>query len=187
MIDPLPYFSGEDELAALLLQILLDHCSGDGQMRGLHQPRDPHALYSYDQASYADAMIAMHREGLIEITKQDGARIWAKVLPVGRAFLDRFHIDQQRNAAASWRHSPAIIDWSQCAATYGITPRATVPQRYLLPPARAVSTIPALGRVAEESRGPSTRRPPIPYSCAAPGCCSVQASCRSVFSGIVGF
>ena len=65
MTDPLPYFSAEDELAALLLQILLEHCTGDGKMRGLHQPRDPHALYSYDQASNADAMIAMHEQGLI--------------------------------------------------------------------------------------------------------------------------
>ena len=98
------YFSVEDELAALLLQIVLDECSGDGKMRGLYEPDAPDALYNYDQASYADAMIALHEQGLIEITEQDAAQIWAKLLPQGRALLDRFHTEQERNAAASWRH-----------------------------------------------------------------------------------
>ena len=49
-------------------------------------------------------MIALHEQGLIEITEQDAAQIWAKLLPQGRALLDRFHTEQERNAAASWRH-----------------------------------------------------------------------------------
>jgi hypothetical protein len=52
-------------------------------------------------------MIVLHEHGLIGITEQDGARIWAKVTSEGRALVDRFHTEQQQLAAAGWRHRPA--------------------------------------------------------------------------------
>jgi hypothetical protein len=48
--------------------------------------------------------VALYEQGLIDIAELDGARIVAKVTPEGRALLNRFHAEQQRNAAASWRH-----------------------------------------------------------------------------------
>ena len=108
--SPTDYFSAEDERDALLLQIVLDFCAGDGKLRGLYEPNDPDALYSYGQASYADAMIALHEDGFIEITAQDGVSIHAKVRPEGRALLDRFRAEQQRLAAPSWRSRPADIE-----------------------------------------------------------------------------
>jgi hypothetical protein len=107
---PPPLIHGEGEPTALLLQIILNECSGDGIMRRLYDPDDPDALYSYAQPDYADAMIALHESGHIKITKQDGARIWAKVLPEGRTLIDSLRDAQERKEAASWRHRPAIIE-----------------------------------------------------------------------------
>jgi uncharacterized protein (DUF433 family) len=125
---PPPLMHGEGEPTALLMQIILDFCGGDGILRSFtDEGGDPDALYSYDQASYADAMIALHESGAIEITKQDGARIWAKVLPEGRALIDSLRAAQERNEAASWRHRPAIIniDWSQCADVESVPDRCS--------------------------------------------------------------
>ena len=106
---PPGYYRGENELlAALLLQILLEYCGGDGKFRGRYEPADPHARYSYEQASYADAMIALHELGLIEITEQTTRGILAKVTPGGRAVLDRFPAEQRRGDAPSWRPGPLV-------------------------------------------------------------------------------
>jgi hypothetical protein len=110
---PPPLMFGEGEPTALLLQIILDFCSGDGILRNWSEHADPDALYSYGQASYADAIIALHESGFIKITKQEGAHIWAKVLPEGRTLIDSLSDAQERKEAASWRHRPADIEPEQ--------------------------------------------------------------------------
>lgn len=118
MTDDVPspaYFSSEDELAALLLAMVIDHCAGyswEDQQAGLKSYLDaPHTteddLDSYDSPSNADAITALHEKGLIQITHQDGARIWAKVTPEGRALLGRLSLEQQRKAAATWQYRSA--------------------------------------------------------------------------------
>jgi hypothetical protein len=112
--EPERYFSGEDELAALLLAMVIDHCAGysrEDQRAGLtsylHAPHTTEDdLDSYGSAANADAMTALHEQGLIEITHQDGACILAKVTPEGRALLGRLPLEQQRKAAASWQFRP---------------------------------------------------------------------------------
>jgi uncharacterized protein (DUF433 family) len=107
---PPPLMFGEGEPTALLLAIILDRCGGDGILRSWSEPGgDPDAIYSYNIPANADAMICLHEEGYIEITKQDGARIWAKVLPQGRTLIDSLRAAQERKEAASWRHRPAHI------------------------------------------------------------------------------
>ena len=111
MDRPKPYFGGEEELSALFLAMVIDHCAGysrEDQQAGLtsylytaHTTKDD--LDSYGGPTNADAMIALHAQGLIEINHKDEAQILAKVTPEGRALLDRLHVEQQRNAAASWR------------------------------------------------------------------------------------
>ena len=95
---------GEGEPTALLLAIILDRCAGDGILRRLSEPADRDALYSYNIPDNADAMIHLHETGHIEITKQEGAHIWAKVLPEGRALIDSLRAAQERKEAASWQH-----------------------------------------------------------------------------------
>ena len=70
----------------------------------LHAPHttEDH-LDSYGDTDNADAMIALHEAGFIEINHMDGPDILAKVTPEGRALLDRLHVEQKRNAAVSWR------------------------------------------------------------------------------------
>jgi hypothetical protein len=109
------YFSGEDELSALLLAMVMTHCAGysrEDQRAGLtsylHAPHTTEDdLDSYGDATNADAMIALYEQGLIEITQQDGPRILGKVTPEGRALLARLPLEQQRKAAASWQYRPA--------------------------------------------------------------------------------
>jgi hypothetical protein len=109
--EPERYFSGDDELSALLLAMVIDHCAGysrDDQRAGLtsylHAPRTTDDdLDSYGIPANADAMTALHEQGLIEITHQDRERILAKVTPEGRASLRRLRLEQERNAAASWQ------------------------------------------------------------------------------------
>jgi hypothetical protein len=119
MTDDVPspsYFSGEDELAALLLAMVINNCAGyswNDQRAGLtsylHAPHTTDDdLDSYGIPSNADAMTALHEQGLIEITHKDGARILAKVTPEGRTLLGRLRLEQERNAAANWRHRPAL-------------------------------------------------------------------------------
>ncbi len=59
-----PQLLGEDWLAALLLQMVLQHC-------GTAQPDE---LDSYAITANADAMTALHELGYIEITDQAGRR-----------------------------------------------------------------------------------------------------------------
>jgi hypothetical protein len=114
MPDDVPspaYFSGEDELSALLLAMVIDHCAGyswDDQRAGLtsylHAPHTTDDdLDSYGDPTNADAMIALYEQGLLEITHQDGVRILAKVTPEGRTLLGRLPLEQERKAAASWQ------------------------------------------------------------------------------------
>jgi hypothetical protein len=116
MTDTPVYFSCEDELATLLLRMVIEHCGAFSpeKRRAMTSylapdPSPDEWLDSYSLPGNADAMIALHEDGLIEITEQDGARIVAKVTPTGRALLERFHTEQERKAAASWRHRPADI------------------------------------------------------------------------------
>jgi hypothetical protein len=96
---------GEDWLAALLLAMVVEHCTGhspekarlldNGQATYLSPDPDPGEwLNSYNIPANADAMREL--EGLIEITEQDGAHIIAKVTPEGRALLDQLRTEQQR-------------------------------------------------------------------------------------------
>jgi hypothetical protein len=108
--DPPPLMFGEGEPTALLLQIILDRCAGDGILRPLSEPADPDALYSYNIPANADAMIYLHETGHIKITKQEGAHIWATALPEGRTLIDSLRAAQERKEAVSWRHRPADIE-----------------------------------------------------------------------------
>ncbi len=107
---PPPLMFGEGEPTALLLAIILDRCGGDGILRRLYEPADPDALYSYNIPDHADAMIYLHETGHIEITKQEGAHIWAKVLPEGRTLIDSLRAAQERKEVASWRTSEQTTD-----------------------------------------------------------------------------
>jgi hypothetical protein len=118
MTDDVPspiHLSGEDELAALLLAMVIQHCAGysrEDQQAGLssylHAPQTTaDDLDSYGIPANADALLALHEQGLIEINHQDGASILAKVTPEGRALLERLSLEQKRQAAASWQHRPA--------------------------------------------------------------------------------
>jgi hypothetical protein len=92
------YFSGEDELSALLLAMVIDHC-------GAYSPERRRSMAGfYGDHPPSDAMVALYEMGLIEITEpQDGPRIVAKVTAEGRTILDRLRREQQRNAAANWQ------------------------------------------------------------------------------------
>jgi len=112
--DPLSltWYFGESELSALLLAMVMNHCAGyawEDEQAGLtsylYPPhRDEDYLNSYGDPNNADAMTALAQDGLIEITHQDGPRIWAKVTPEGHAYLARLRIEQERRAASSWKH-----------------------------------------------------------------------------------
>ncbi len=107
---PPPLMFGEGEPTALLLNIILDRCKGDGILRPVSEPGPPDTLHSYNIPANADAMIYLHESGYIEVTKQEGARIWAKVLPESRTLIDSLRAAQERKEAASWRHRPAHIN-----------------------------------------------------------------------------
>ena len=47
---------GEGEPAALLLEIILGRCAGDGVLRCLSEPADPDALYSYNIPANAERL-----------------------------------------------------------------------------------------------------------------------------------
>jgi hypothetical protein len=120
--EPEPYiFTGEDELAALLLAMVIDQCGSfspekEPQLQGgqaTYLSRDPSPdrwLNSYNNPTNADAMIALYEQGLIDITELDGPRIVAKVTAEGRTLLDQLRREQERNAAASWQHRQYTAD-----------------------------------------------------------------------------
>jgi hypothetical protein len=108
------HLCGEDWLEALLLQMVLHHCA----------TANPDELDSYGIKANADAMNEL--EGLIEITANypvgtfprpptlpkdrltaanvglaAAPRILAKVLPEGRAVIERLRIEQQKDAERS--------------------------------------------------------------------------------------
>ena len=89
MTDDVPspaYFSGEDELAALLLAMVIDHCAGysrDDQRAGLtsylHAPHTTEDdLDSYGSAANADAMTALPRQLVLE---RELSSTWRSVSP----------------------------------------------------------------------------------------------------------
>lgn len=95
---------------ALLMAMVFEHCQGypsgafhaDGRFRlrsffntGTVQPDDLDTLDSYDIPANADAMKALAEPGYIEITQQRGQRIFARLLPEGRALIERLRADQQ--------------------------------------------------------------------------------------------
>jgi len=85
--------------------------AGNPSVTGVSCDCDPSdAIYSYNIPANADAMIYLHETGHIEITKQDGAQIWAKVLPEGRTLIDSLRAAQERKEAASWRNRPADLE-----------------------------------------------------------------------------
>jgi hypothetical protein len=96
------YFSGEDELAALLLQMVIEHCGTfspekSRTMTSFLSP-DPSPgewLDSYRRAANQDAMDELARQGLIEIVEKDDQHIIAKVTPEGRTLLNRFRTRQR--------------------------------------------------------------------------------------------
>jgi hypothetical protein len=105
---PTPPLFGEDWLAALLLAMVIDHCTGhspdkerqlqDGQ--GTYLSPDPSPgewLNSYNSPANAAAMREL-QDDYLEIIEDDGAHILAKLTPQGRALLDQLHAEQQRGA-----------------------------------------------------------------------------------------
>jgi uncharacterized protein (DUF433 family) len=117
--QPPPPLSSEDELAALLLAMVLEHCQGyspEAHRAGLTPFLAPGTatlddLDSYAITANADAMRALHDDGLIEITHAAGRRIFAKVTPEGRALLDRLRAERQQHedlSAIDWTHCPDV-------------------------------------------------------------------------------
>jgi hypothetical protein len=109
MTDEPPLF-GEDWLSALLLAMVIEHCTGhspekerqlqDGQ--GTYLSPDPSPgewLNSYNSPANAEAMRELDGSE-IEIIEQDGAHIIAKVTPEGRALLDRLRAERERERGA---------------------------------------------------------------------------------------
>jgi hypothetical protein len=84
-IPALP-FRGEEWLAALLLQMVMQHC----------EMAKPGELDSYAITANADAMRELDGD-LIEITEQFGRRVFAKVTPKGRAMLDRLRAELEED------------------------------------------------------------------------------------------
>jgi hypothetical protein len=77
----------EDYLSALLLAMLLEHCRTASTATGGE-------LVSRGIKADTDAMLRCAEDGFIEITKQAGPRVFAVVLPEGRALLERLSIQQ---------------------------------------------------------------------------------------------
>jgi hypothetical protein len=83
----IPPLFGEDWLSARLLEIVCEHCgtTGGGEL-------DSGAI-----PAHADLMRLCAEGGDIEITRQCGAHIIAKVTPEGRALLDRLRAERERD------------------------------------------------------------------------------------------
>jgi hypothetical protein len=97
---PTPRLFGEDWMAALLLQMVNEHCTGhspekarlldNGQATYLSPDPSPGEwLDSYESPANADAMRELAGQGLIEIVQEGGDYVLAKVTAEGRALLDR--------------------------------------------------------------------------------------------------
>jgi hypothetical protein len=81
--QPLPLF-GEDYTVALLLRMVLEHCSAI----------DAGELDSFGIEANADAMRDLARAGFIEIVEHTGERIRAKVLPEAEELVTRLLTDK---------------------------------------------------------------------------------------------
>jgi hypothetical protein len=82
-------FRGEEYLSALLLAIVLRHCGtatrGELDSRGIK--------------ANDDAMISCAEDGFIDLTGQEGGRLFGAVRPEGWALLERLRADQAKEAA----------------------------------------------------------------------------------------
>jgi len=97
----LPLF-GEDWLTALLLAMVIEHCAGCSPEKRRRMtsyltpdPSPGEWLDSYNIPANAKAMRELDGSE-IEIIEQDGAHIVAKLLPEGRALLDRLRAEPPR-------------------------------------------------------------------------------------------
>src|SRR5947209_1387481 len=84
------YFRAKEYLCALLLATVMEHCStGTGEM-----------LDSGGVRSNAEDMVACAQGGLIQITGQEGGRIFGTVTPDGHALIERLRMEQERDRTA---------------------------------------------------------------------------------------
>jgi hypothetical protein len=79
MIDRQPPFFGEDYFFALLLRMVLEHCS----------TLEANEVDSYARESNADAMQVLEQAGYLEIIHRADGRIRATVLPEAHALVAR--------------------------------------------------------------------------------------------------
>ena len=79
MTNPALPLRGEDFLFALLLRIVLEHCSTttEGELK------------SFRVEAHADAMEALAEAGYIEIVEQGSSGIRATTLPLGETLIAR--------------------------------------------------------------------------------------------------
>ena len=84
MTAPTPPLFGEDYVTAILLRMVLEHCS----------TTDAGELDSFGIEANADAMRDLAQAGFIEIVEQTGERIRATVLPEAEALVARFLADK---------------------------------------------------------------------------------------------
>jgi uncharacterized protein (DUF433 family) len=81
---PPPLMFGEGEPTALLLAMVVHHCS----------TAQPDELDSHGIEANAEAMLMLHDAGYIEITDRD--RILAKLSPAGQRLLESLRAEQQQ-------------------------------------------------------------------------------------------
>ena len=104
--DPILPLFGEDWLTALLLAMVIEHCAGCSPEKRRRMtsyltpdPSPGEWLDSYNIPANAEAMRELDGSE-IEIIEQDGAHIVAKLLPEGRALLDRLRAERDRERGA---------------------------------------------------------------------------------------
>jgi hypothetical protein len=102
---PTPRLFGEDWVTALLLAMVVEHCTGHSPEKGrlldngqaTYLSPDPSPgewLDSYNSPANADAMREL--EGCIEIVEQGGDHVVGKLTLEGRALLNQLRAEQQR-------------------------------------------------------------------------------------------
>ena len=95
--DQSPPLYGEEWVAALLLQMIVEHCA----------TAPPDHLHSHNVRANAEAIIELFYSGEIEIIEEAGDDIAAKLTAKGRALLERLRAGR---LVIDW----SGIDWSQC-------------------------------------------------------------------------
>jgi hypothetical protein len=86
----IPPLFGEDWLSAQLLDIVRRHCGTTGD-----------ELDSHGSPVLAELMTLCAEGFSIEITGEDDGHIFAKLRPEGRALLDQFRAERERDRALS--------------------------------------------------------------------------------------